>query len=482
MTMSTDKPENIMKRISSALAILLLLAAAPFLSVAAERRVVKDNPLADYPYDTWSNAAASIQMAIDDADPGDTILVTNGVYDVGGRPVAGGSLTNRVVIDKAVSVMSLSTNPADTVIVGAWDSDTSWTGDKAIRGVYLIEGAFLAGFTITNGGTRAVAADDGRGGGIWAAGAGATVSNSVIVEGLAHQYGVVYRGTYSACTFLYANGGSIRNAYNATLHDCWVSGRYPAGYYDGGLGNCTVYRTTITRGWMKWGGGASGGVLRDCLIYNCQGGTGGGGAYNNTLFNCVVSNNQSRYGGGAYSSTVYSSVIDHNTGTDAGQGAIHSSTLYNCLLVGNKTSGAFRSKLYNCTVVGNLTGLNGCTNVNTVSWYNRDGNYLNNPVFTNACTYPEQAGWVTGNITQAPQFVSYDPGSGFGLDHVPGDYRLAAGSPCTEKGLNFAWMQDPGDARSRDLDGNPRILPRGGRNDIGAFERNIPLGTILGIR
>lgn len=127
MTMSTDKPENIMKRISSARAILLLLAAAPGLSVAAERRVVKDNPLADYPYDTWSNAAASIQMAIDAADPGDTILVTNGVYDVGGRPVAGASLTNRVVIDKAVAVIALSTNPADTVIAGMWE-DNGYSG------------------------------------------------------------------------------------------------------------------------------------------------------------------------------------------------------------------------------------------------------------------------------------------------------------------------------------------------------------------
>ena len=82
------------------------------------------------------------------------------------------------------------------------------------------------------------------------------------------------------------------------------------------------------------------------------------------------------------------------------------------------------------------------------------------------------AGWAPGKTDQAPGFANA----------AAGDYRLAAGSPCTEGGLNFAWMQDTGDARSRDLDGNPRILPRGGRVDIGAFERNIPQGTILTVR
>ena len=35
---------------------------------------------------------------------------------------------------------------------------------------------------------------------------------------------------------------------------------------------------------------------------------------------------------------------------------------------------------------------------------------------------------------------------------------------------------------SRDRDGNPRIMPRVGTVDMGAFERNIALGSILTIR
>lgn len=114
---------------------------------------------------------------------------------------------------------------------------------------------------------------------------------------------------------------------------------------------------------------------------------------------------------------------------------------------------------------------------NTIIWNNKAAgvvvNYAGATAFTNCCTTPvPAAGWDVGNTDQAPGFVNA----------AAGDYHLAAGSPCTEQGLNFAWMQHPGDARSSDLDGNPRILPRGGRVDIGAFERNIPLGAILGIR
>ena len=53
------------------------------------RYVVKNNSEAVPPYTSWATAAATIQDAVDAADPYDVIWVTNGVYDAAGGPQMG---------------------------------------------------------------------------------------------------------------------------------------------------------------------------------------------------------------------------------------------------------------------------------------------------------------------------------------------------------------------------------------------------------
>ena len=84
------------------------------------------------PYTDWTTAAHTIQDAVDAAEEGQGVLVTNGVYAVGGRNAG------RVVVDKAITVLSVG-GPKTTVIQGG----------PGLRALYLGTNACLNGFTLT---------------------------------------------------------------------------------------------------------------------------------------------------------------------------------------------------------------------------------------------------------------------------------------------------------------------------------------------
>src|SRR5882672_5352616 len=91
---------------------ILTLALAFAWSISASSAIVHyvdangKSPLP--PYTNWMTAATVIQDALDAASSGDTVLVTNGIYTMGGRFGRGAGLTNRVVLDKPVTLLSVN--------------------------------------------------------------------------------------------------------------------------------------------------------------------------------------------------------------------------------------------------------------------------------------------------------------------------------------------------------------------------------------
>lgn len=199
--------------------LLLFLTAAGTAGTAhATVRYVNVNSTAPAsPYTSWSSAAVTIQDAVDAAVAGDTILVTNGVYETGGRVVPSISTTNRVAVDKPVTLASV--NGAEVTVIRGQKSTGGGTGIDAVRCAYLTNGAVLIGFTLTNGATGTSDA----GGGIYCQSSSATVSNCLLMGNAAYDGGGSYSGTLNNC--IVANNSAFRagGAYASTLNNCAVT-------------------------------------------------------------------------------------------------------------------------------------------------------------------------------------------------------------------------------------------------------------------
>ncbi len=97
----------------------------------------------DSPYTNWHTAATRIQDAVGIAVDGDTVLVTNGVYDSGSTLL--NDARSRVVLTNAIVVQSVN-GPTNTFIVGEGP-----IGVTAVRRVYAGTNARLSGFTRSDG-------------------------------------------------------------------------------------------------------------------------------------------------------------------------------------------------------------------------------------------------------------------------------------------------------------------------------------------
>jgi hypothetical protein len=431
------------------------------------------------PFTNWSTAATDIQSAVDTSTNGDLILVTNGIYQTGGRVVYG-SLTNRVVINKAVTLQSVN-GPAVTAILG-YQNSTNIT--NSVRCVYMTNNAVLNGFTLQGGGTLSQSTDnyDARqstGGGVYGESTNTILTNCFLIGNICKSQAAMFGGA---------------GAYQATLNNCILSNNVVQGTGGGAdhsvLNNCLVVSNSASDG-----GGTAYSTLNYCTVIGNSApfnGTSvsGGGTYQCVANHCLIARNYAGilagFGGGDYDGQLTDCILSNNAAGSGGGSAQFmaggnslNGYLNNCLVISNTAfgngggiyvgSGAIL--VCNCTIVKNTAtnqygGIyNGyCTNC--IIYYNSC-----NPLFSSAFNYFYYTyisyGCTTplpfhnlGSITNDPVFVN----------PTAGDFHLASNSPCINSGKNLFVIG------TNDLDGNPRIV--GGTVDIGAYEYQTPASVL----
>jgi len=309
-----------MRRSATRIRLAYLVSAVVSLAgktvCAATLHVWQDSPNPTAPYGDWATATHVIQDAVDAAADGDAVLVAGGVYSTGGRAVAG-TMTNRVAIDKAITVESLM-GPEVTVIQGA-PAPGGGNGDGAIRCVYLGANAILSGFTLSDGHSRTNGDDftEQTGGGAWCEISGTlthlisgTLTNCIITcNSAASAGGGVFRGNLYNCALIRNSAGNGGGAAGGRLYNCLLTENLAAsgggfsalyagiflGEWQGALYNCTVSRNSAS---TDGGGVYNMAIVTNCIVYfNTasnganyagpwrSGGHGGGGGYAIPLFN-----------------------------------------------------------------------------------------------------------------------------------------------------------------------------------------------------
>lgn len=210
------------------------------------------------------NAPDTLQMYIDQANPGDEIVVAPGIYDMGGRQLNQAGPATRLVIDKPLTLRS-EKGPEVTIIAGG----------PSTRCIYMTNGVQVIGFTISGGETMKEGPEGNKftalsGGGVWSEPGGALVDCTVVS--------------------------------NTAL---WYGG----GLYGGNAFRCIFTGNTARRS----GGGVSRARLASCLVQYNRAGRYGGGTHHSELRNCTVTHNRAEVmGGGAAFGKAQNTVMHHN--------------------------------------------------------------------------------------------------------------------------------------------------------------------------
>ncbi|MCL1920588.1 MAG: right-handed parallel beta-helix repeat-containing protein, partial [Kiritimatiellaeota bacterium] len=198
---------------------------------------------------------------------------------------------------------------------------------------------------------------------------------------------IIDGGDVSRCATL----GSAEGHTNTVLsgftlmngNSTYIVSREGGGAYNGTLNNCVLTNNMAS---TSRGGGAAYSTLNNCMLTGNTA-SSGGGVYECTLNNCTLTGNAATGtgnggGGGAYGSTLNNCTLTGNTTTasSSGGGGAHDCILMNCVLSGNTTEGsgggAYFGRLNNCTLTGNMAargsggGAYGCREMNNCTLEN----------------------------------------------------------------------------------------------------------------
>lgn len=353
----------------------------------------------------------TIQIAIQVAQPFDTIIVAPGTY------FEAISFSGKVIVVQSED----PTNPnvvADTIIdAGGLGNVVTFTGgEDQVNSV-------LDGFTIT-GGTRGIDGNDTV----------AVIRRCVIRDNTS-------TGVYNA---------------DGLIQDCEIAGNGSDGLYDcdGTIERCTI-RENAGDGLERCDGAVTDSVIEhntaagiqygDVDVTRCFIGWNSGGIYSSSS-------------GAVHTGSISESLIVGNSGYGIYGANYDSGPVRNSVIAGNRVSGLVNSRknVVSCTVTGNRRyGFEGHLGTirHVILWDNLLGGLLSSttPVFSG---------------TSNPYFV--DPGFWDNLDDVwvDGDYHLTPNSPYIDAG-DPAYGDNPANP-TIDIEGNPRIV--GSRVDIGAYE------------
>lgn len=438
---------------------------------------------------SWATAKRTIQGGIDATDGYDTVWVTNGVYNEGVSVAGTETVSNRVTFygKYSIKLIAVSSDPADTVIVGAPDPDTGGAGPKAIRGIRDGSGHvghYVSGFTISN--CYSTASGAGISG--WSVN-DITITNCVIADchSTARAGGVntvtIYNSVIKGCSTTMDGGGiGSSEVYNTT-----IAGN-TAGYNQAGGGailgnywNCIFSNNfTYADGTSARGGALSrAGVVYDSLFIENRAKDGGALDHGGTFIRCIFRKNHASddagvaatYRGGSYK--FINCLMEENTANDVA-GVLyfyeddldHKAVFENCTIVNNRADGNPCALFGHYTANTNIFTTNCIVYANTDASFEVTNNYNEAVSMSYSQTTPMPAAG-DGNITEPPEFAG------------AGNYRLKWGSAGIDQGVTIGSITD-------DLDGNERPVDGSGIGealyDIGCYETAAlppPGGTVI---